>query len=90
MGPKNPPNDQLLPPAPRATNPNAERVFVRAVRKASRRALANGARPTTLLTELLMQAAAAHRVNWRDRDDFLKWAADLYDGASQHAKRHVH
>jgi hypothetical protein len=79
--------DGKPPPSLQATNPAAERAYVKAVRQAAKRARMAGVRPTTMLVELLVQAAAAHMLKWRDRDDFLRWAGDCYDDANAHVRK---
>lgn len=76
-----------LPKSLRATNPAAEKAYVKALRRAAQRARVLGVRPTTMLCELLVQAAASHSLICRDKDDFLKWAGELYDDALECVKR---
>lgn len=72
-------------------NAAAEQAYVKAVRKAARRAVIAGARPTTIMMESLLQAAGAHLTRWRSREDFLQWAGDMYDEAVKHVQQnHEH
>lgn len=78
-----------MAPLLKARNPGAERAYVKALRKAARRARSTGVRPTTMLVELLVQVAAAHMLLWRDRADFLKWAGECYDDAHRVMKEKI-